>query len=57
MSGVEIQAHGRTLAKQKTLSPTFIYTLFSTKGGEALLIADCVLGWVNRETEGSWRKT
>ena len=25
MSGAEIQAHGRPLAKQKTVSPTFTY--------------------------------
>jgi len=32
MSGVEIQAHGRALAKQRTVSPTFICIFFSTKG-------------------------
>ena len=37
MSGVEIQVHGRPLAKQKTLSPTFIYIFFSTKGGESIV--------------------
>ena len=40
MSGVEILAHGRSLAKQKTVSPTFIHIyiyIYSYKRGESIV--------------------
>jgi hypothetical protein len=53
MPGVEIQAHGATVSKTKDgFSHVHIY-IFLVQKGEALLIADCVLRWITRKTEGT----
>ena len=43
VSGVEIQVHGRPLAKQKTVSPTFIY-IFLVQKGESIVYSGLCVG-------------